>query len=203
MLEKFTVYFITDSKYGKHEELAKKALEGGVRAIQFREKRMTSKEMYKIAKKLRKITLEYDSILVINDRVDIAIASDADGVHVGQSDLPYEVISDIFDGYIGVTAKSVEEAILAEKYADYLGVGPIFETKTKKDAGHPIGLAGLKKIAESVNIPVIAIGGIKKGLVKDVLEAGAFGIAVISEIAASGDVTRAAKELVDIVKKFK
>ncbi len=201
MLEKIRLYFITDSKFGKHEELAKKALEGGVRAIQFREKRMSGKELYEVAKRLRKITYDYDALLFINDRVDIAIAVDADGVHVGQSDLPYYAIREFFYGYIGVSAHNVDEAKKAERFADYLGVGPVFRTTTKEDAKEPIGVEGLKKIVDAVKIPVIAIGGINRENIKKVLSIGAFGVAVVSAIA-SQDAKKASQELLEIIKSI-
>ncbi len=202
MLEKIRVYFVTDSRFGKHEELAKKALEGGVRAIQFREKRMSAREMYKVAKRLREITYDYDALLIINDRVDLAMSVEADGVHVGQSDLPYYAIREFFDGYIGVSAHTVYEAKEAEIYADYLGVGPVFKTTTKEDAREPIGLEGLKEIVKAVKIPVVAIGGINAKNAVDVLKTGVAGIAVVSAIAASDNVTSAAKELVEISNKI-
>ncbi len=199
MLEKIRLYFITDSKFGRHEELAEKALEGGVRAIQFREKKMAGKELYEVAKRLRRITYEYDALLFIDDRVDVAMAVDADGVHVGQSDLPYYAIREFFDGYIGVSAHTVDEAKKAERYADYLGVGPVFRTTTKEDAKEPIGVEGLKKIVESVKIPVVAIGGINRENIKKVLSAGVFGVAVVSAIA-SQDPKKASRELLAIIK---
>ncbi len=198
MLEKMRVYFITDSRFGRHEELAEKAMRGGVRTIQLREKNKPAREVYEIAKRLRKLTHEYDALLIINDRVDIAMAVDADGVHVGQQDLPAADIRRCFDGIIGVSAHTVEEALEAELYADYLGVGPVFKTATKEDAREPIGIEGLKEIASSVSVPVIGIGGINEKNVLRVMECGVAGIAVVSAIA-SGDVENSARRLIQLV----
>ncbi len=202
MIEKMIVYFITDSSFGKHEILAEKALRGGVKAIQFREKRMSSREMYYVAKRLRAITRDYDALLFINDRVDIALAVDADGVHVGKEDLPAFAIKEFFNGYVGVTVRSVEEAKEVERFADYLGVGPVFATKVKRDL-KPIGIEGLKRVVNAVNIPVIAIGGINAENAEEVFKTGVAGIAVISAIAAERDVENSARRLVETALELK
>ncbi|MDI9645770.1 MAG: thiamine phosphate synthase [Archaeoglobales archaeon] len=200
MFEKLKIYFITDSRFGKHEELAEKVLKAGVRAIQLREKSMSSKEIYEVAKKIRKLTLDYDALFIVNDRLDIALASDADGVHLGQEDLPFDAARDIFGGILGVSVHSVEEAMKAERYADYLGVGPVFATKSKEDAKEPLGIEKFKNIVSSTKVPVIAIGGINHSNVKEVLRAGAFGVAVISAIAMHADVYLAARSFLDIIQ---
>lgn len=201
MLEKLKLYFITDSRFGKHEELVEKVLKAGVRAVQLREKSMSSKEIYEVAKKIRKLTLDYDALFIVNDRLDIALASDADGVHLGQEDLPFDAARKVFDGIIGVSAHSIEEAKKAENFADYLGVGPVYATKTKTDAREPIGIENLRNIASTVRIPVIAIGGIDHSNVIEVLKAKVFGVAVISAIASHADVYLAARSLLDIIQK--
>ena len=134
---------------------------------------------------------------------DSAMAVYADGVHVGQTDLPAYAIKEIFDGYIGVSTHTVDEAREAEKYADYLGVGPIFATKTKEDAREAIGIDGLKKIVNAVKKPVIAIGGITADHVSSIFKAGASGIAVVSAIAAEKDVEAAARRFVELAHKYK
>ncbi len=198
------VYFITDSGFGwTHEQLAEMVLRAGVRVIQFREKRMSAKEMFEIAKRLRRLTEEYDAILIINDRVDLALAVGADGVHVGQDDLPADAVREIFDGIIGVSVHTVDEARRAERYADYLGVGPVFPTKTKKDAKRPIGVEGLRRIVKAVKIPVVAIGAINRDNVVDVLKTGVAGVAVISAIAGAKNPEEEARRLLEIVRKFK
>jgi len=198
------VYFITDSRFGyTHEELAEKALRVGVRTIQFREKKLSTKRMYEIGKRIRELTKEYGALFFVNDRIDVALVVDADGVHIGQDDMPAEVAREVFPGYIGVSASSIEEAKKDEKYADYLGVGPVFPTKTKEDAGEAIGVEGLGKIVENVKVPVVAIGSINIENAVEVLKTGVAGIAVISAIAAAEDPEKSARELVEIVRKFK
>ena len=204
-LEKYlSLYFITDSNFGyKHEELAEMALEAGVRTIQFREKRMSSKNMYDTAKRLRKLTEDYSALFIVNDRLDIALAANADGLHVGQDDLPPAVARELADLIIGVSVSKVEEALNAEKHADYLGAGPVFTTSTKEDAGDAIGIPGLEEIVRAVKIPVVAIGGINHSNAGLVLETGCAGIAVISAIAGSKNPKKSAEELLEIVKKFR
>jgi len=175
-----SVYFITSNEFGySHEKIALMALKSGIKTIQFREKRMSGKEMLKTAKNLREICDNFDATFIVNDRIDIALLSDADGVHAGQNDIPAEEIRRIFDGIVGISVNSVEEAIKAEKYADYLGAGPVFDTKTKKDAREVIGIEGLKKIVNAVSIPVVGIGSINSRNVEKVLTTGVVGVAII------------------------
>lgn len=202
-VEKLIVYFITDSRFGKHEDLVEGALKGGVRAVQFREKKMNDREMYFTARKIRRITEDYDALFFVNDRVDIAMAVNADGVHVGQSDLPAYAIREFFEGYIGVSAHTIDEAKRVEKFADYLGVGPVFVTGTKEDAKEPIGIEGLKKIVDSVNVPVVAIGGIDTKNAGIVFESGVAGVAVVSAIAGADDVAVAARKFAEIARQYK
>ncbi|MDK2795333.1 MAG: thiamine-phosphate pyrophosphorylase [Archaeoglobaceae archaeon] len=190
------VYCITDSKFGKHEEMAKRALELGVRIIQLREKRMKDRELLFTAKRLRELTESYNALLLINDRIDIAISCDADGVHLGQEDLPLDIAREIFDGIIGISVHDVEEAKRAKK-ADYLGAGPVFKTMTKEDAKDPIGIEGLRKIVSATHLPVFAIGGISLDNVKPVLETGVSGVAVVSAL-----VNERAKDFIDLVNRY-
>ncbi len=196
------VYFITSRDFGRsHEEVAEMALNGGIRAIQFREKNMNSREMLKTAHNLRELCDDYNAALMINDRVDIALASDAHGVHVGQDDMPPQEVRRIFKGIVGVSINNVDEAVEAEKYADYLGAGPVFPTTTKEDARDVIGADGLKKIVDSADIPVVAIGSITIKNAPEVLQTGVAGVAVISAIAASSDPSGSAGKLLDVVKR--
>lgn len=196
------LYVITTSEFGRsHEELAELALKAGVGFIQFREKGMSVRRMYEIAKKLRTLTSEYSATFIVNDRVDLALAVDADGVHLGQDDIPFEVVGDFFDGILGVSTHSVEEAKRAERYADYVSAGPVFRTDVKRDL-KPIGLEGLRKIVLEVGKPVVAIGGINRDNVEDVLKVGVKGVAVISAVAKSKNPERAAREILEIVKRY-
>ncbi|ADB57866.1 thiamine phosphate synthase [Archaeoglobus profundus] len=200
---KIGLYFITSSEFSRtHEELAEAVLRVGVRFIQFREKNMSARQMFSVAKNLRKLTWEYSATLIVNDRVDLALAVEADGVHLGQDDLPFEVVKDIFDGIVGVSTHSVDEAKKAERYIDYISAGPVFRTTTKKNAKEPIGLEGLRRIVSSVKKPVVAIGGINKFNIEDVLKTGVKGVAVISAIANSQNPEKSAKELLEIVKRY-
>jgi len=199
-----SVYFITSNEFGfTHEEITLMALKAGIRAIQFREKKMSAAKMLETAKKIRKMCNDFDATFIVNDRVDIAMASGADGVHVGQDDIPAEEVRKIFDGIVGVSVNTVEEALKAEKYADYIGAGPVFRTETKKDARELIGLKGLRKIVNSVSIPVIAIGSINSENVLKVLETGVDGVAVISAIASSKNPENEAKKLLEIVRNYR
>lgn len=202
--EYLKLYFITDSSFGfRHEELARLALEAGVRAIQFREKKMSTREMYETAKRMRKLTKDYSALFIVNDRLDIALASNADGVHVGQDDMPAEVIKDISDLILGVSVSNADEAIKAESAgANYLGAGPVFQTSTKEDAREAIGIDGLKEILRKTRIPVVAIGGINHSNAFDVLESGCAGIAVISAIAAAPDPKKSAEKMLKIIREF-
>lgn len=196
-----SVYFITSLEFGRtHEEVAEMALNGGVRTIQFRDKSMRGREMLETAKKLRNLCDGYKATLIINDRVDIALASGADGVHVGQEDIPSEEVRKIFEGVVGVSVHNVEEAVEAEKYADYLGAGPVFPTSTKEDTRAPIGLEGLKEIVDAVSVPVVAIGSISSKNITDVLKVGVNGVAVISAITAAKEPVKATKGLLDTIK---
>lgn len=202
--EAIGLYFITDAGFGRsHEELAEAVLKAGVKIVQFREKSASTRSMVETASRIRKLCHEYDALFFVNDRVDIALASYADGVHLGQEDMPAAIAKELFDGLIGVSAENENEAVKAEKDgADYIGAGPVFETATKEDAGSAIGIEGLRRIVDAVSIPVVGIGGISKRNTHLVLQL-ADGIAVISAIAASDDPEKEARELLEIVEKFK
>ena len=197
------LYVITSSDFGwKHEEVAEMALKAGARIIQFREKRMNGRDLYETAKRIRKLCNDYGAIFIVNDRLDIAILSEADGVHVGKEDPPAERIREVFDGIIGVSVDNVKEAKEAEKYADYVGAGSVFPTKTKPDAKEVIGLEGLRRIKEAVKIPVVAIGGINRENIEEVAKI-ADAVAVVSAVAASTNPYEAAKELLEILRKVR
>ncbi len=197
------LYVITSADFGwRHEDIAEMALKAGARIIQLREKKMPARKIYEVARKIRKLCDEYDAIFIVNDRLDIAMLSDADGVHVGKEDPPADKIKEIFDGIVGVSVDNAEEAKEAEKYADYVGVGPVFETTTKPDSGEVIGLEGLKEVKEAIKIPVVAIGGINKNNIREVIKI-ADAVAVVSAIASSKDPYKATKELLKIIASEK
>ncbi|SEQ95534.1 thiamine-phosphate pyrophosphorylase [Lachnospiraceae bacterium NE2001] len=178
-------------------EVVKESLDGGATFIQLREKELDNEHFLEEAKQLKELCAEYKVPFVINDNVDIAIAMDADGVHVGQSDMEAGDVRAKLgpDKIIGVSAQTVEQAILAEKRgADYLGVGAVFPTGSKDDADD-VSHETLKAICEAVNIPVIAIGGITVDNTPQLAGTGICGIAVISAIYAQADIPAATKEL--------
>ena len=184
-------------------DVVRESLDGGVTFVQLREKSLDEESFLEEAKDLQKLCREYNVPFVINDNVDIAVAMNADGVHVGQSDMEAGDVRAKLgpDKIVGVSAGTVEEAILAEKRgADYLGVGAVFPTGSKDDAvdvPHDV----LKAICEAVSIPVIAIGGITKDNVSELKGSGICGVAVISAIYAQKDIKKAASDLKDAVTK--
>ena len=196
----YTLYLVTDRDLmtaDSIEECVRQAISGGCTVIQLREKTASSYEFYDTALRLRKVTASLGVPLIINDRVDIALAVDADGVHVGQKDLPYEVVRRIIgpDKIVGVSTHTLKQAKLAEKMgADYIGVGAMFATGTKSDAT-PAGVDVLRNIRKEVNIPMVAIGGISKNNVSLLTDTGVDGIAVVSAVVAEHDIAGAAREL--------
>lgn len=196
----YSLYVITTEipdKNRTHQDIAKAAISGGASVLQFREKGKETDEQLAIATELRKLTKEAKMPLIINDYLEIASAVNADGLHLGQSDMRLpEARSTLGSKIIGISVKSIDEAVKAEEEgANYLGVGPIFATPSKSDAGEPIGCSILKEIRKRVKIPLIAIGGIYLNNLEEVFRAGADGIAVISVIAAVSDMENAIREL--------
>ena len=200
----YSLYLCTDRNLlnGKNfEETIELAIKGGVSIVQLREKNCSSREFLEIATSIKKITSKYKIPLIINDRIDIALAVNADGVHVGQDDLPCKTAREILgeEKIIGVSVSTVETAIKAEiDGANYIGVGAIFKTSTKTDA-EIVSLETLKKIRDSVKIPVVAIGGINKNnlpQIKNFID----GVAVVSAIISDKNPELAAKDLLQILK---
>jgi len=194
MMLSLSLYGILERRYLEYslEEALEQACKYGVTAIQIREKFVSDREFYEIALRAKKIIEKYDVNLIVNDRVDIALVIDADGVHIGKEDLPVSVVRRIFSGYIGLSVQSLDEALEGEKVgADYLGVGPIFPSKTKVSEW-TVGLNELKEIKKNVHIPVVAIGGINRENLSRVLSADVDGIA-ISYALFTGDVKKNAE----------
>jgi thiamine-phosphate pyrophosphorylase len=196
-------YFITDaylSRSGNTSDV-KSALLAGVRFVQYRAKHFNTKEMYEEALALRKMCRK--AIFLVNDRVDIALAVNSDGVHLGQDDLPYQAVRKLLGKkkIIGITVHSVKEAKEAQRLgADYLGVSPIFATDTKQDTGKPIGIALLKKIKEEVSIPIVAIGGINLLNAGEVIHTGADALCAISAVVTKREVKREIGKFQDLFK---
>ena len=189
-------------------EIVRAAIDGGVDAVQLREKGESARSRYELGLELRELTAEAGVDLLVNDRVDIAQAIDADGVHVGQSDLPVPVARELLgpEAVVGCSASTVAEARDAEADgADYLGVGSVYGTTSKDvpEAETGVGPERIAEIAEAVSIPVVGIGGITADNAGPVAEAGAVGVAVISEIAAADDPAAATADLVETVETAK
>ncbi|MDK2983116.1 MAG: thiamine-phosphate pyrophosphorylase [Thermococcaceae archaeon] len=200
--KKLRLYVITDRRLKPEVESVKEALEGGATSIQLRIKNAPTREMIEIGKEIRKLTEEYDALYFVDDRVDVALATNADGVQLGLEDMPISLARDIAPNLvIGASVYSLEEALHAEKEgADYLGAGSVFPTPTKKDV-KIIGIEGLKRIVESVKIPVVAIGGINHENVREVLKAGVDGIAVISAIMGAENIREATERMKKIIEE--
>ena len=200
----YSLYLVTDRKLMSTptlEEAVEQAIRGGATLVQLREKDVFSLEFYQTAVKVKQVTDKYHIPLIINDRVDIALAVDAAGVHVGQSDLPAHKVRFIIgeNKILGVSASTLEEAIRAQADgADYLGVGAMFATGTKTDADI-VSMEELKRIREAVKIPIVVIGGINKKTIPLFDGIGIDGIAVVSALISAKDIAGEAKELKKLV----
>ena len=200
----YRLYLVTDRKQpapGTFEKVVEEALEGGVTLVQLREKEGDTGLLYERAVKLKQITKAYHVPLIIDDRIDIMMAADADGVHLGQSDMPAALARKLIgaDKIMGVSAGTLEEAVKAEKDgADYLGVGAMFPTATKKDADITTPET-LRKIMDTVHIPVVTIGGMNEKTIPLFKGYGLSGFAVVSAIMASREPEKAAKNLKRII----
>ncbi|MBF0590736.1 MAG: thiamine phosphate synthase [Nitrospirae bacterium] len=198
----FRLYLITDRKATRLplEEAVEEALKAGLKAVQLREKDMTDQELLVLATRLRELSSRYGAKLFINDRVDVALLVGADGVHLGHDSMPIPVVR-VLVGDKMLIAKSthgVDEAIeAARKGADFITLGPIYETPSKLMYGDPIGLETLQKVRKKVNIPIFAIGGIKVYNISDVMGSRADGIAVISGILSSDSVFNETKKYLE------
>jgi thiamine-phosphate pyrophosphorylase len=200
----FRLYLITDRKVARSPlpEAVRLALEGGVRAVQLREKDLPVRELLSLARELRPITREFGAKLFINDRVDVAVAVDADGVHLGHQSIPVGAARKIVGTsmLIGVSTHNMEEAKAAQVGgADFITFGPIFETPSKANLMHPVGVKGLSSVVSGVEVPIFALGGIKSGLIGDILASGSYGISMISAILGSKDIRKAAETMVQEV----
>lgn len=202
----YSLYLVTDRGVLGGRDLLQslaEALAGGVTVVQLREKNLDAKEFYLLAREAKKITERHGVPLIINDRLDIALAVDADGVHVGQQDLPAAAARKILgrEKILGVSAANLAEALQAEKDgADYLGVGAIFPTTTKNDV-QSLAPAELKEIKQLVKIPVVAIGGINENNIGIVTATGIDGVAVASAILGKDDIGQAARSLSRLVRQ--
>jgi thiamine-phosphate pyrophosphorylase len=195
----FNLYLITGrgETLGRNLEfVVEEALRGGVRAVQLREKDLSSKELYETAYELRRLTSRYGAKLFINDRVDVALAVDADGVHIGGSSLPIYKVRRLLGErkLIGVSCHNQVQAITAQEMgADFITFGPVFFTPSKAAYGDPVGLELLQTVTDMLDIPVFALGGINRGKCAEVVSCGVRGVALISAIMSAAEPREAAK----------
>jgi len=196
------ICFITDSRLSalSVEDTVKVVLDAGIRWIQYREKALSRRDIFFQAERLRTLTQEYRAVLTINDHADIALAVDADSVHLGQDDLPLTAARKIMgEKGIGISTHDMAQALEAGRNgADYIGFGPVFRTSTK-EAGTPRGLSLLRNVVSSLDIPVVAIGGINLENLRDVLGQGVAAVAVASGILKTPDLYSTARDFVNII----
>ncbi len=203
----YSLYVITDTNLSRgrsHREIIAAAIRGGATMVQYREKNASTRQMVDEAFVLRDLCREHNLPFIVNDRVDVALAVDADGVHVGQDDMPASLARRLIgpEKILGVSAENVEQARAAiDAGANYLGVGAVFATTTKSDAGEPLGLDGFAKITRVSTVPVVGIAGIQASNAASVIRAGAAGVAVVSAIVGAEDVQAAARELRMVVDR--
>jgi thiamine-phosphate pyrophosphorylase len=200
----YGLYLVTDRGILGSRDLAEaveEAIIGGVTVVQLREKTTSTLDFYNTALRIKAVTDKYNIPLIINDRLDIALAVDEAGLHVGQNDMPPHIARKVLgpNKILGVSTATLQEALKAqEDGADYIGVGAMFPTNSKSDAKY-VTLEDLEKIKQGVKIPVVAIGGINLSNIRQVMEAGADGAAVISAILGKDDIKKAARELLEAI----
>jgi thiamine-phosphate pyrophosphorylase len=205
----FDLYVVTDRRLTGGRPLrlvVEAALHGGACAFQLREKDLSPHELYPLALEMRQLTQTYGARLLINDRVDMALAVNADGVHLTTTSLPASIARRVLGPgrLIGVSTHTLTEAqAAADEGADFLVFGPVFFTPSKAPYGEPVGLDALRAVRAAVNVPILAIGGIKKANLDQALAAGANGIAVISAIISADDPMAASQELLAMLRSRK
>lgn len=201
----FNLYLITDRNQSggmRLIDIVEEALKGGVRAVQLREKDLSSRELYELAYDMRKLTAKYAAKLIINDRVDIALAVEADGVHLGLNCMPIHRVRKLLGNnkLIGLSCHNQVNAIMAqENGADFITFGPIYYTPSKANYGLPVGIERLDTVTHLLGIPVFALGGIKRENIPEVIAAGAAGIALVSAIIASDDPRSEAEAMISML----
>jgi len=209
MKARYDLYVITDEGLSKgltHTEIARRAIEGGADVIQLRDKRLDDKALTRRALEIRELTRKSGALFIVNDRLGVALASRADGVHLGQEDVAARAARPLCPpGFIiGVSAGTVEEAVRAERDgADYVGLGPICTTNSKSDAGPACGFGIITRVKSAISIPVVVIGGMGPENAMEAILAGADGIAVISAVVSQDDVRGAARRLKAIIGEAK
>lgn len=206
LTEALRLYLVTDqaSLCGRTlADVVLAAVQGGVSCVQLREKALPTRDFVALALALKDLLAPFDVPLVINDRLDVALACGAQGVHLGQSDMPVALARQLLppDVFIGLSVENLDDvAGAAAQPADYLGISPVYATPTKTDTAAPWGLAGVRQVRAMTGLPLVAIGGIHHGNARAVLQAGADGLAVVSAICSAADPQAAAQSFQDIFK---
>jgi thiamine-phosphate pyrophosphorylase len=201
----YSLYLVTDRGLARGRstlEIVSAAVHGGATVVQLREKDCSTRDFIEQGLAIKDFLKDHGVPLIINDRVDVAQAVKANGVHLGQTDMPLEMAKGILGDtmIIGISAESIQDAIEAEKGgADYLGVSPIYATPTKTDTASPLGLEGLQEIRKAVRLPLVGIGGLSRDNAAAVIRSGADGVAVVSAIVAADDPETAAGDLKKII----
>lgn len=200
-----SLYLVTDRGLCKGDflETINQAVKGGVTIVQLREKDCSTRDFIELAKQVKEILKPYNVPLIINDRIDVAMAIDAEGVHLGQSDMPHLIARELLGSHkiIGISVENLEEAKECNKIdADYIAISPIFSTPTKGDTAPEFGLQGAKDVVEITEHKVVAIGGINTSNLKDVMQTGIDGVAVVSAIVSSDNPQEASNELASLIK---
>lgn len=205
----YDLYLVTDEKLSLGRGInyvVERAIKGGVTMVQLREKELNTRDFISRAVELKKLLNNYRIPLIINDRIDIALAVEAEGVHIGQCDMPYEYVRKIIPEkmMLGLSVETLEQAIEAENYdLDYLSVSPLFFTPTKTDLYREWGIEGLRELRSITKHRLIAIGGINSSNVAEVIRAGADGVAVVSTICSASDPELESRKLISIIKETK
>ena len=203
----FDLYLVTDRNQTGGRDLLwvlERALEGGVRAVQLREKDLGGRELFILAEKTKRLCERYQANLFVNDRVDVALGVDADGVHLGGDSMPVRAARELLgaEKLIGVSTHSINEASEAEREkADFILFGPVYFTASKAAYGEPQGLGRLKKVVEKISLPVYAIGGVKVGNIAEVKETGVRGIALISAVLSASDPRAATRRILETLAR--
>ncbi|MFQ5988312.1 MAG: thiamine phosphate synthase [Candidatus Methylomirabilales bacterium] len=205
MASAYSLCVITDEKLSglRHREVAEQALQGGASMIQLRDKSRDLRHLYEEAVAIRDLCRRQGSLFIVNDHLDLALAVEADGVHLGQDDLPPHLVRPLLRPgmLLGISTHSVAEAQEAEAAgANYIGFGPVFATATKTDTRPVVGLDRIRNVRAAVHVPILAIGGITLERVPEVMGAGVDGIAVISAIVRSGEITSACRQFLSQVR---
>ncbi len=201
ILRETDIYGVTAEEYSlgrSNTEIVTGMIDAGIKVIQYREKEKKAREKYRECVKIREMTGRAGVTFIVNDNVDLALMVGADGVHIGQDDLPPEKVRELVgnDMIIGLSTHSPAQAREAVKAGvDYIGVGPIFATRTKKDVCSPVGLEYLEYVANNINLPFVAIGGIKESNISEVSRRGARCIAMVTEIVGAGDICARVRSL--------